>query len=536
MKAANLAGQEGRSPDIVNYIQGRAYTCGDVYGFFTYCRDVLGYKDMDQKLHMRLCQHVMDPAIRKMLLVFRGSFKSSIANTGYITWKIAKEFIETGSVNRRYMIASEKRDISVPFVGAVRLVMEQNERWKELFGDHEGDQAWTNIQLTSRYKSDTTKREPTVSSIAIDAPRTGWHVDELILDDVQGETFSANRGRIDSVWRFYRLLHSILEPEFAEYPGKMTIIGTRWHYDDIYERIIKRDVAGSGKKRYQTLVQPAIDTKGKAVFPKRFPLEALDQLKREQGSFIFGSQYLLDPIPDEKRTFSKASLLYTTPEDFRRQDFRFYTGVDFAFTEQSKIDTGEIRDSDFTVIATVGVDPQWHYYLVECKRERYTKLQGALEAFRQCNHWKSIKLACQKYDRAQMKEFMDHVKFDWKGKPTYTEWIAYPSNRTKQDRIVLALQPLFERGAFHILPGLSWLEDELLEFPLGMTDDGLDALCNVVAITRPPRGLQAKKDDDRKFPLLKDWNRMLKGIRDPSELGRSTKFRFQNIRKTFKNS
>jgi hypothetical protein len=64
---------------------------------------------------------------------------------------------------------------------------------------------------------------------------------------------------------------------------------------------------------------------------------------------------------------------------------------------------------------------------------------------------------------------------------------------------------------------------------LGSFDDGLDALCNIVAISRPPKGLIREKIDHRKFPLLADWNRMLKGQADPGE--KKSMFRFQRPKK-----
>ena len=58
--------------------------------------------------------------------------------------------------------------------------------------------------------------------------------------------------------------------------------------------------------------------------------------------------------------------------------------------------------------------------------------------------------------------------------------------QSKNERIKTVLQPLFEAGKIFIPPGVDWLEEELFDFPRGAYDDGLDALCNLVKISKPP--------------------------------------------------
>jgi len=99
--------------------------------------------------------------------------------------------------------------------------------------------------------------------------------------------------------------------------AEMSIVGTRWHYDDIYERIKKRDDQGSRGHRYKIVIAPVVDKHGNPVFPARFPAQAIENLKIEQGSFVFGSQYLLDPVPDDQRTFDRKNIRYTRPDDIK---------------------------------------------------------------------------------------------------------------------------------------------------------------------------------------------------------------------------
>ena len=399
--------------DVVNYCLARAYTSSETpaEAFYHFCHDILGYTDMYYDFHMPICEFVVDPARFKMLQACRGSFKSSIATYGYILWKMALEYTDTGVVNTRYLIACENMTLALKFLRNVKQVCEKNRLFIELFGNHvpvkNDTQRWTDYQLTSKFKTDWRKAEPTVSPIAIDADRTGFHVDEVVCDDLETERNSASRDQIDNCWTFYRLLHSIREPK----TGTMLIVSTRWHYDDIYQRILDRNATSKEGFRYKTLIKPAVENE-KLTCPTLYSWDTLEELRHEQGSYIFSCQYLLNPVPESERTFKKSWIKYSTPQHFTQQKMRTFTGADFAFTEQSMIDAGEIRKADYTVIFTVCIDEGWNFIFKDWFRKRCSKLEGVAELFRQCGAHGSLMGALQKYDRSQMSDIIDIYAHD----------------------------------------------------------------------------------------------------------------------------
>ncbi len=496
----------------------RAYVCND--GFFFYCRDVLGYKDLYRPFHQPICDHVVAKDRFKLLQAARQSFKSSIGTIGYATWRIAKETIETGECNIRILIASEVKELAQEFSKAI-INMVQEPRWKELYGDHKGADrrgGWGMYSFTSKFRTLARIKEPTITFMSMDAPKTGFHFDLIIADDLEAERNSASRDQIERCWDFYRLQMSLLEPE----NGQMSLISTRWHYDDIYARIIERNEEDEEGERYRIFIKPARTKDGELTWPERFTHERLAGLLQKQGSYIFSCQYLLDPVPPEDRTFKQEWIKYVNPTDFEQgRKYRVFTGADFAYTPQRNVDRGESRLADYTVIFTAAVDDRWNYYIMDWYRKRCTKLEAVQELFRQYETHKSIQIGLQKNDKIMVDDTIIHFAHSRRVFQPRREYITYPAANSKFDRIETVLQPIFESQKMFILPNMKWLEDELMDFPRGAHDDGLDALVNLVHISRPAAGTKMKK------PKLSDIQRRIqylkKGINNPEGDERSWK-------------
>jgi len=502
---------KGASEAVTNYCLARSYTSDD--GFYAYCVEILGYGDLHEPFHGPMCEMATMPKYRtftpdekeslesttrrryKMIQACRGSFKSSIATVGYATWLIAREMTELGTCNIRILFGCEVLELAKSFVRGTRQIMESEERWVKLFGEHQGDKkkrVWSDLHITSKFRTIPRLREPTVSTIAIDAPRAGFHYDVIIADDLETERASASREQIEKCWDFYRLLHSLLEPD-----GEMMLVSTRWHYDDIYSRILKANKEDDEEHKYCVFIMPAETKDGALTFPKRFPRKHLDHLKLRHGSYLYSCQFLLDPVPESDRTFKRAWLHYVHPDVWTsKRRFRYFLGVDFAYTEQRRIETGEVKKADYTVIVAAAVDEYWNYHIREIFRERCTKLVGIQHMWRMYYAHKCLNSGLQRFDRAQVDDVMIQYGHQ-KGQRPRWEYISYPGANTKNERIKTTLQPLMEAGKLFLLPGMDWLEEELLDFPRAMYDDGLDALCNLVRVSKPPHKFKVREEINR---------------------------------------
>jgi hypothetical protein len=67
----------------------------------------------------------------------------------------------------------------------------------------------------------------------IDKSINGMHYDYIIGDDLHSEKNVTNAEQIQQVVDHWKLLYSLLDP------GKvLIIIGTRWHFVDLYQEIL----------------------------------------------------------------------------------------------------------------------------------------------------------------------------------------------------------------------------------------------------------------------------------------------------------
>ena len=146
-----------------------------------------------------------------------------------------------------------------------------------------------------------------------------------------------------------------------------------------------------------------------------------------------------------------------------------------------------------TVILTVAVDDRWNYYLVDYFRKRCTKLEGVSEMFRQYNTHKVTTIGLERRDKLMIDDVIEQYAFQAKTYIPRIEPIVYPPRMSKEDRIETVLQPLFESHKVYLIQNATWLTQELLDFPRGAHDDGLDALVNLVHVSRPALSLKKKK-------------------------------------------
>jgi len=482
----------------------------------------MGFRQISPSFHAPIIDLISDLSVRRrMLQAFRGSFKSSIATIGLSCWLMAREMALRGTCNQRILIGSERLHLAGEFCAAIGQTASTPGIFSDLYGNHKTgaylhfpgrkrSTRWHNTIFTSAFRSKLTLKDATISSTSVDSPRAGGHFDALLFDDLQAQTNANTLESIEKVWTFFKLQTPLLDPQVQQdmlvTPSGLTVIEqtiqqlacTRWHFDDIYHRIMDLDAKKHESDRYKTLILPAEDQDGLPTFPERFPREKLDKILTEIGPDDYARQYLLQPLASSERKFSPDWIRYVTREEARRlleTRSNVYVTADLAYTEQSYIDAGRgYKNSDYTVIFTVVVDEFWNYYIVDAFRERVSKLDAVEEIFRQANFNNALATALQRYDRSMIDETIQQYAHE-ENEYIYYEYVSYPSRKTKNDRIVTALQGLMRQGKIFILEGLSWLEEEFIQFPLSRHDDGLDALCNVIKISSPDAAATDEREE-----------------------------------------
>lgn len=195
---------------------------------FHYSQNLLGYKDITERTHMRIVRCLESDLSRKLCCVPRGTFKSSIGTVSYPMWRLEK------NPNLRILIDSEIYTNSKNFLREIRGHYE-SERYQSIFGDQRTD-VWNETEITIKNRTKVLK-EASITASGIGAQKTSQHYDVIIFDDVNGPTNSTTQEQREKVISHYQMAQSLLDPG-----GEFIVIGTRYHENDLIGWIINNEL------------------------------------------------------------------------------------------------------------------------------------------------------------------------------------------------------------------------------------------------------------------------------------------------------
>lgn len=200
----------------------------------------------------------------------------------------------------------------------------------------------------------------------------GAHV--LIIDDpISGQEMADSETQRETLWNWYSgVARNRLAPG-----GGIIVMHTRWHEDDLAGRLLQRAEEGTGGK-WHVYSYPAIATedepkrkKGEALFPERWPLDALESLRLDSLPRHWSALFQQNPVPDDGLFFKEDWIKWekATPEGLRN-----YLAVDLAI--------GEKETNDYSVIAPFGVDEKdnihFHSTVMRARMNAYQIVENML--------------------------------------------------------------------------------------------------------------------------------------------------------------
>lgn len=192
---------------------------------FLTAKYLLGYKDITWHTHGDMIRALESDSKRVMILMPRGTFKSSLASVAYPIWLLMRD------PNLRIMLDGEV------FTNAAKMVIEirghlESQKFIDLFGDWIGP-IWTDKEITISTRTKNLK-DPSIAAGAIETTRTGRHVDAIICDDLHSENNSQTPEACKKVIDHFKMLTPILEPVGL---SKIVVVGTRYSAADLYQHI-----------------------------------------------------------------------------------------------------------------------------------------------------------------------------------------------------------------------------------------------------------------------------------------------------------
>jgi predicted phage terminase large subunit-like protein len=185
---------------------------------------------------------------------------------------------------------------------------------------------------------------------------TGKGANFIIIDDpIKGREAADSVAFRERLWSFWKDdLFSRLETDLKNgRQGQVLITQTRWHEDDLSGRLIAQMAEDPKAIQWDIVEYPAIKVNdrnpndrrkiGEALWPSKYNIDQLNQIKATSGPRGWASLYQQSPIIDGGGLFSGSMFEYATMHQV--YDFTFITG-DTAYTDK--------QESDYTVLAAWG--------------------------------------------------------------------------------------------------------------------------------------------------------------------------------------
>jgi len=183
---------------------------------------------------------------------------------------------------------------------------------------------------------------------------TGKGADLVIVDDpIKNSEEAASQIIRDKIWDWWQsTLYTRLEPD-----GVAIVIQTRWHEDDLCGRLLAD--AANGGEAWRVLKMPAIGSDGAALWPERYDIERLMQIRRSVGEYHWNALYQQDPTAREGGLFKVNRLNWVDAEP---AGLRCVRAWDLAATE---------NDGDYTAGVKLGVDGDGRFYVCHVARGQW---------------------------------------------------------------------------------------------------------------------------------------------------------------------
>lgn len=370
--------------------------------------------------------------------------KSELASRRFPAWFLGR------NSGKSVIAASYNSDLATDFGRQVRNIVASQEYGRlfdtELSEDSRAANRWN------------TNKAGTYVAAGVGTAITGRGADILLIDDPLKDREEADSElQRDKIWDWYTsTAYTRLAPG-----GRIIVIQTRWHEDDLSGRLLVEQAKGGDK--WEILELPAIYSTGQALWPDFYPLPALERIRSVLPARDWSALYQQRPAPEEGAYYKRDWFRYY---DEKPQHLRIYGASDYAVTE---------GDGDYTVHLVAGVDPDDNIYVLDVWRGQTSSdvwVQAWLDLARK--HKPLMWVEEQGQIIKSIGPFLDKRMREEK---VYCrrEQVSSASDKPTRSRSIQARTAM---SKVYFPSKATWLSDftsELLTFPAGKHDDMVDA-------------------------------------------------------------
>lgn len=187
--------------------------------FYIYAKYGLGYKDLEWAVHGECIRALESNAKKKLVVLPRGSFKSSLGSVAYPMWKLERDPDAT------ILLDSEIYSNSKNFLREIKGHYASS-KYISIFGNRVGPK-WDEgeIIIAPRTKN---RKEASITVGGIETTKVGQHYDVIIGDDYNSASNSDTPEKCQKVIDHFKYNLNILNPG-----GEYLLIGTRYAELDV---------------------------------------------------------------------------------------------------------------------------------------------------------------------------------------------------------------------------------------------------------------------------------------------------------------
>lgn len=307
---------------------------------------------------------------------------------------------------------------------------------------------------------------------------TGRGADILLIDDPFKDRQEADSEITrQRVWDWYTsTAYTRLMPG-----GAVVVINTRWHDDDLSGRLLEEQEKSGDK--WDLLSLPAIDATGQPLWPAWYPIERLEQIKAVLPARDWNALYQQNPIPDDGDYFKSD---WFQEYDELPPNLRMFGASDYAVTD---------GDGDFTEHGIAGVDSNNNLYIADWW---FGQVTSDVWIEKQCDLIVDHEPICWFGEAGPIRRAIEPFlmrRMQQREAYCRIEWLASISDKPTRARPIQAMASMGKVFVPKKAPWKDRLMNQLLRFPAGKYDDGVDVFSLFGRGLEHMRGPKQKRKD-----------------------------------------
>jgi predicted phage terminase large subunit-like protein len=313
-----------------------------IKSLYFFATAILKWDLLQEDPHLPMCSFIQTPndpplaRFRKVLLVPRDCYKSTIGSKSLPLWYLIQPMLE-GIPGRehRILLCSSASTNAMKQIKSIQTQVERNQILSWVYPEIIPDLSrttWTQSNLL--FPRDGMYGEDTIEAAGVDSHIVSRHYTIQIKDDLEDKQSFEQPSVREKVKSFYKSAEALFVDEQTSID---ILIGTRWGIDDLYADIkesesgtyafytrplhwtqedLKRDIRQAeevGKPPiYDMIPEESAPEAEKTYyfFPKLFPEESCERIKRKQGSFMYSMLYMNNPRDPALAEFRETDLRY----------------------------------------------------------------------------------------------------------------------------------------------------------------------------------------------------------------------------------